>query len=75
LAKGESEFIHPKVSGIGNRAPEIMSNTSEVLPTSDYSLDSYTECKKADISKEQEQETGELKPGNNKIFWSLACDW
>jgi hypothetical protein len=52
-----------------------MINTSEVLPTSDYSLDSYTECKKADISKEQEQETGELKPGNNKIFWSLACDW
>ena len=36
-------FISPQ-GGIGNRAPEIMSITSEVLPTSDYSLDSYTEA-------------------------------
>jgi hypothetical protein len=45
-----------------------MSITSKVLPTSDYSLDSYTECKKADMSKEQEQETGELNQETTKSF-------
>ena len=50
--KESLNFISPQ-GGIDNRAPEIMSITLEVLPTSDYSLDSYTECKKADISKEQ----------------------
>ena len=67
MAKGESEFYSPQ-GGIGNRAPKIMSITSEVLPTSDYSLDSYTECKKADISKEQEQETGEINQETTKSF-------
>ena len=65
--KESLNFISPQ-GGIDNRAPEIMSITSEVLPTSDYSLDSYTECKKADISKEQEQETGELNQETTKSF-------
>ncbi|HKI09721.1 MAG TPA: hypothetical protein VKA09_15100 [Nitrososphaeraceae archaeon] len=65
--KESLNFISPQ-GGIGNRAPEIMSITSEVRPTSDYSLDSYTECKKADISKEQEQETGELNQETTKSF-------
>jgi hypothetical protein len=36
-------FVSPQ-GGIGNRAPEVISITTEVLPTPDYSLDRYTEA-------------------------------
>jgi hypothetical protein len=36
-------FVSPQ-GGIGNRTPEVISITTEVLPTSDFSLDSYTEA-------------------------------
>lgn len=36
-------FVSP-YGGIGNRTPEVISITTEVLPTSDFSLDSYTEA-------------------------------
>jgi hypothetical protein len=36
-------FVSPQ-GGIGNRTPEVISITTEVLPTSNYSLDSYTEA-------------------------------
>jgi hypothetical protein len=36
-------FVSPQ-GGIGNRTPEVISITTEVLPTSDFGLDSYTEA-------------------------------
>jgi hypothetical protein len=36
-------FVSPQ-GGIGNRTPEVISITTEVLPTSDFNLDSYTEA-------------------------------
>jgi PsbP-like protein len=36
-------FTSPR-GGLGNRAPEVISITTEVLPSSDYSLDRYTEA-------------------------------
>jgi len=36
-------FVSPQ-GGIGNRAPEVISITTEVLPTPDYSLDRYSEA-------------------------------
>jgi hypothetical protein len=35
-------FVSPQ-GGVGNRAPEIIRITTEELPTSDYSLDSYSD--------------------------------
>jgi hypothetical protein len=36
-------FVSPQ-GGIGNRTPEVISITTEVLPTSDYNLERYTEA-------------------------------
>jgi hypothetical protein len=36
-------FISPQ-GGVGNRSPEAISITTELLPTSNYSLDRYTEA-------------------------------
>jgi hypothetical protein len=36
-------FVSPQ-GGVGNRTPEVISITTEVLPTSDFNLDSYTEA-------------------------------
>jgi hypothetical protein len=36
-------FTSPQ-GGMGNRTPEVISITTEVLPSSDYSLDRYTEA-------------------------------
>jgi hypothetical protein len=36
-------FVSPQ-GGIGNRSPEVISITTEVLPTSDFSLDRYSEA-------------------------------
>jgi hypothetical protein len=36
-------FISP-TGGIGNRGPEVISITTELLPTSDYSLEKYTQA-------------------------------
>jgi hypothetical protein len=36
-------FVSPQ-GGIGNRTPELISITTEVLPTSDYNLERYTEA-------------------------------
>jgi hypothetical protein len=36
-------FVSPQ-GGAGNRAPELIDIITEVLPTSDYTLDSYTEA-------------------------------
>jgi hypothetical protein len=36
-------FVSPQ-GGIGNRTPEVISITTEVLPTSDFNLDRYTEA-------------------------------
>jgi hypothetical protein len=36
-------FVSPQ-GGIGNRTPEVISITTEVLPTSDFNLERYTEA-------------------------------
>ena len=36
-------FVSPQ-GGIGNRTPEVISVTTEVLPTSDFSLDRYSDA-------------------------------
>src|SRR5918996_1403811 len=42
--KEESLSFTSPQGGIDNRAPEVITITTEVLPTSDFSLDSYNEA-------------------------------
>jgi hypothetical protein len=47
--KEESLTFASPQGGIGNRAPEVISITTEVLPTSDFSLDRYSEAALAQV--------------------------